>query len=678
MAFQIFWKIPFVSLRSGTLYTVNIYKDGTLPSGYPLTLKGGASPFSTQEDDSDDIFTPIRTQSGYLRIVDDGLAENSAATPQSVAFNWKDMLPATDTDRPVTLTHQESGQTVVDWQGFMQAQNFGSTLYGNPQERELPIQCLLSSLSASYMDGSNRALRNFAYIIKQAFGNVLSDAISINGYYFQGGETAQTFLLKLVDWQNFIDEDGDSVHTKYDNLQALTDVCAFWGWSCRVCGNSVYFCCSDDNTLMPTVLELTQAQLNTMAGGTSDGSTSGPFLSSLSLNGDVFASMDNDELNIRGYNKATVHADCNASDGVVMEAFPSSVEDTMSNNGTYNENYGSAQHTNMYGVFSTDITEFETLLLKGTCESGNASFNKMLIKESIQDSGSQYNVVRIRKTFVSASQTAFASFETMFHHSFYDTSSANGGFTYGGISIKGDVYRKGLRYEDYGNNGVGNHHIYIRVGIGVDRANALWYNGTTWSSNLSAISVLIGGQTPSKQLLWINTNHDNLQGKLFVDFLGSSDIPIINNERRFEIVNFSVSFQRATYSHLIDQRVRSDSKSYSANNTNIVRDEWDADCIYASDNELKWGWGVVMNPDGKWMTTLTYGTQAKHPEQHMADRVAAYSSTSKRKITSELRSEQIGTVTPRNSATLDGTTGHVIAISHEWRDDVTQLTILEL
>lgn len=140
MAFQIFWKIPFVSLRSGTLYTVNIYKDGELPSGYPLTLKGGASPFTTQEDDTEDIFTFIRTQSGYLRIVDDGLAENSATTPQSVAFDWKEMLPETDTDRPVTLTHQESGQSVVDWQGYMQAQNFVGRLYGNPQEREYPVQ----------------------------------------------------------------------------------------------------------------------------------------------------------------------------------------------------------------------------------------------------------------------------------------------------------------------------------------------------------------------------------------------------------------------------------------------------------------------------------------------------------------------------------------------------------
>ena len=144
MAFQIFWKIPFKSLRTGTDYTVNIYKDGALPSGYPLTLKGGAQPFVTEEDSDEDIFTPIRTQTGYLRFVDDGKAEDSSNQPQEVTFNWKDIIPSTDTARPVTLTHHSDGQTVVDWQGFMQAQDFGSTLYGNPQEREFPIQCVLS------------------------------------------------------------------------------------------------------------------------------------------------------------------------------------------------------------------------------------------------------------------------------------------------------------------------------------------------------------------------------------------------------------------------------------------------------------------------------------------------------------------------------------------------------
>ena len=120
------YTIQFKSLRAGTTYIVNI-GGGT---GTPVQLKAGANPFITQEDDDDDMFTPIRTQSGYLRIVDDGYAADGV-TP----FNWKDMIPATDISRPVTLTAIPAGQSTgtVVWQGFMQAQDFGSVLYGNPQ-----------------------------------------------------------------------------------------------------------------------------------------------------------------------------------------------------------------------------------------------------------------------------------------------------------------------------------------------------------------------------------------------------------------------------------------------------------------------------------------------------------------------------------------------------------------
>ena len=104
------YSITFKSLRAGTVYTLNI-GGGT---GDAVPLKGGAQPFVTQEDDSDDQFAPIRTQSGYIRIVDDGLDANGNA------FDWKDLIPQTNTSRPVTLT---AGGTVV-WQGFMQSQNF--------------------------------------------------------------------------------------------------------------------------------------------------------------------------------------------------------------------------------------------------------------------------------------------------------------------------------------------------------------------------------------------------------------------------------------------------------------------------------------------------------------------------------------------------------------------------
>ena len=651
------YTITFKSLRAGTVYTLNI-GGGT---GAAIPLKGGAPPFTTQEDDSDDMFTPIRTQTGYIRIEDDGKDANGAA------WNWKDLLPATDTSRPVTLT---ANGTVV-WQGFMQAQNFGGVLYGNPQEREFPVQCPLTALSASDVDATNRELRNFAYIIKQAFDNLTG--ITINNFIFQGGTKAQDMLLKLVDWQNLVSEDDGVISGRYDNLQVLTDVCAFWGWTCRTCGQNVYFTCADDATLMSDALILSYAQLGTMAGGVAAGSTSETFLSNVSPSGDIFASVDNAEYLVRGYNLARVTADGNSADENVMEAYPTKVEETMINNGSYTESYNDC-----YAVYTGDLSSFTDTYLTGSCNGSYATFNKMLVKKNMSDPGSEYNVVRIRKTFISASQTAFASFETVFHHSYYDTTIANGGFDYGGINIYGDVFRKGKRYEDYDNNGVGKKHIYLRVGIGKTRETALWWTGSAWSSTVSAISIRIGDQSPRQQLLSINTNANNLQGKLFVDFLGSSDIPEDNNERRFEFVGFQVTFTRRIYKHLMDQSVRKGSSEYKASNNSVVRDEWNADCIYASDNDMLWGYGVIMNDDGKWLTTMTYGTQSKHPEQHLADRVAAYSATSKQKVSAELRTEQVGTITPRNTVTLGGVTGHAISISHEWRDDITQLTTMQV
>jgi hypothetical protein len=70
----IHWQVKFKSLRAGTDYTVNIYDAAY--SGNPIPLKGGAEPFITQEDDDEDMFLPIRTQSGYIRIVDDGKDAN--------------------------------------------------------------------------------------------------------------------------------------------------------------------------------------------------------------------------------------------------------------------------------------------------------------------------------------------------------------------------------------------------------------------------------------------------------------------------------------------------------------------------------------------------------------------------------------------------------------------------
>ena len=60
----------FISL-DGETFTLRI--DGVTPS---VALPLSDEPIETDEDSDSDMFMPIRTQSGYLRIVDDGKDAN--------------------------------------------------------------------------------------------------------------------------------------------------------------------------------------------------------------------------------------------------------------------------------------------------------------------------------------------------------------------------------------------------------------------------------------------------------------------------------------------------------------------------------------------------------------------------------------------------------------------------
>ena len=153
------YTITFRSLRAGTFYTVNI-GGGT---GTAIALKGGAEPFVTQEDTSEDAFIPLRTQSGYIRIVDDG----KDAEGQALGADWwKDLLAMTNTERPVTLVARPTADAVgtTVWQGFMQSQNFGGELYEAVQEREFPVQCGVSAMEGQMVETTG-VTKTFAYLI---------------------------------------------------------------------------------------------------------------------------------------------------------------------------------------------------------------------------------------------------------------------------------------------------------------------------------------------------------------------------------------------------------------------------------------------------------------------------------------------------------------------------------
>ena len=115
MAKTIRWQIPFVSL-SGTQYRVDIYDEGTFT---PVQLTAGPTPFVTDEDNSDDFFAPVRSQTGIIEVV--------TKLPNGGTLDINDMLPANNIDHPVRLVSISGSTETIEWQGFMSCEAYRTT-----------------------------------------------------------------------------------------------------------------------------------------------------------------------------------------------------------------------------------------------------------------------------------------------------------------------------------------------------------------------------------------------------------------------------------------------------------------------------------------------------------------------------------------------------------------------
>ena len=678
----IHWQIKFKSLRTSTLYTVNIYDSSY--SGQPVQLKGGAQPFTTQENDDEDQFAPIRTQTGSIRIVDDGKDANGNALATGW---WKDLVPVNDTSRPVTLT---DGSGNVMWQGFMQAQNFGAELYEPTQEREYPIQCCLSVLAATQVSTTEAQLCNFAYLLRYIFSNVPTH--SFTSFVIQGGSDAQQWLLKRLDWHNFLRDNADNdVEPKYNLYEMLEDVCQFWGWTARTYKQSIYLTCADD-TAEPYFLTLSPSNLDTMAGGTAAGSTSAGYSTS-TISGDVFANTDNSDYKQRGPNKATVKADVN-EESVIAQFAPASVRQTLEQNGW---TWVQAQGEDLAGYFETrTIGSFTSEIMDGSSHETRGGFDRRQIYASADtDKPFEGDMFLINNAGWDQQQVLATPAISI------RTKKAMA-FSGGSIILSGDVYL-GHKPNDYTETPM----LYLGLGISPDgiRAHAQWwyirYLNTReiqygWSP-AGEVRYFAAGVNGSKirtcKIPMSNVDFDaipiigNMYGFVHVDVYSflSSIYPVDS----FQIANFAIEFSRDTIDiptslDVVRPRVvmveRVTSQEYTATNTSQTHEEWNADCIFASDSNMEYGYGLVMNANGSFMEKAQYGgvANSQHPEQHLANRVANYWAVSRRKIIGNFRANTIPEITPQYKVTVDSTQLHPVAISREWRDDIVTLSLLEM
>lgn len=673
----IHWTIAFKSLRSGTDYRVNIY-DANYSGSSSIQLKGAAEPFTTEEDDDEDMFTPLRLQSGYIRIVDDGKDANGNS------FDWRTMIPANDKSRPVTLTKTVGSQQQIVWQGSMQAQNFSGELYSYTQEREFPVQCCLSVLSTTQVPTTEPQPRNFAYLLKTCLDAIPQHTIS--QIVVQGGTDARDWLMKLVDWRVFLEMDNnDEYAAKYNLQEALEDLCRFWGWTARTKGTTLYLVMADDH-VENTFLTLTRSQLNTLANGTAVGDTSSTFVMN-SISGDVFASDDNDDNYIRGYNKCVVKSSIESEDAMIKFA-PESVRKLMERNGWAWHHLPNDAPEGV-GYYTTQkITSFTSSTLDGTTY-GLAGFYRRQIYSSVEDDKpTKCDIIAIWGNHEYGTVRASLQTKKMM------------AFTGGSLTVKGSIYHDSQKDDGYPTT------LYMRIGIGQTKASAKWFqllysSGVivhTWINNMGEAYCVWSVQHGDIKGAAIHYNAEDkyiyssipcdtqgLFGYLFIDIYGCRDVN--GFYQSFEVADLEVKFSRDGVhipSSPTEYRQRDvvvdrvTSREYTATNNGNVDSPFNVDCIFASDNYMKFGYGLVMDSIDGYMSKANYGQTQQEPEQHLANRAAAYWASTKRKIVGEFRANTISDISPNYKVTMDGTTFYPVAISRNWRDDIVTLTLQQL
>ena len=121
---------------------------------------------------------------------------------------------------------------------------------------------------------------------------------------------------------------------------------------------------------------------------------------------------------------------------------------------------------------------------------------------------------------------------------------------------------------------------------------------------------------------------------------------------------------------------------YAATNDNGNLDKWNADCIFATDNNAEYGYGLLMTASGGYFGKMYYGSVQKYPEQHLCDRVAAYYATAKRMVTGSLDNVKMQLGIGMDRASAKWFYCYVglgeYAVNHDWRDDKTILTLLQM
>lgn len=233
------YEIPFKSI-DGRDCLVEV----SLPnySVIPIRLTGTDNPFTTSLDDSDDLFSPVRRSTGYIRILDTGTCP--------------DIIPTSPKLRGVRLTVDGT----LMWQGWLRPESYKSS-WDTMHVLEIPIQSGLGVLDTLELPQEDITLRN-GTVLPVTYGTVRIARLILECVHLMG-TTVNTIVFpatitstdgwgalgyRLSRWNyferntdtNYDDEDWKPLESK-TAYEVLSDICTFLGWTCQEWHSALYF-----------------------------------------------------------------------------------------------------------------------------------------------------------------------------------------------------------------------------------------------------------------------------------------------------------------------------------------------------------------------------------------------------------------------------------------------------
>lgn len=221
MARGIHWQIQFKTIQEDLL-TISIYHKNY--SGAIVQLTGGSTPMVTEELKSDNILEPIRTQTGYINIC-------------CGRSTWLEVINSGE------MVELKKGSTIL-WRGFISKEAFTGGLFNTTEEYQIPIHCVLTQLQAHDFVVSPFDMPTFAKVMYEGFAliGVGPDYL----YWPEVAGNAPVFLGNRMQRSNFADSfdtnEGETlVKSNSSYYDVLYEMCKYYGWTLCSDGANIIF-----------------------------------------------------------------------------------------------------------------------------------------------------------------------------------------------------------------------------------------------------------------------------------------------------------------------------------------------------------------------------------------------------------------------------------------------------